>query len=252
MTRRAAKSLKKSLLHGASAGGRNISGTGKNYYFGGNKMLSKAIFINPGHAPGIDPGACCGEYTEADIVHDIGGIIKGWLEIAGWTVGYLQSDNLGGDSPEYPDIIEAANKFCTGTGGWALSLHLNAAENTSASGTEFLIYGGDEDTVSCDISHYMSNTWNWYQLPIFGEPIFFDRGIKERPDLAFTRLIDYPSVLMELGFISNGLDLDILINNQNRVCFMLLSAVLSVYHDGDLCCCDNAERAAIKRAWTTM
>lgn len=216
-------------------------------------MLSRAIFINPGHAPGIDPGACCGEYTEADIALNIGRIIKNWLESAGWEVGFLQSDNLGGDSPEYPDIIESANEFCgSHDGGWALSLHLNAAENINASGTEWLFYGGAEDEQSKSISTYMMEAWLTTQFPLFGEERLLNRGIKERPDLAFTRLVDAPSVLMELGFISNGSDLDTLVNSQNKVCFMLLLSIFYVFHDGYLSDCSDAEKAAIMRAWTVI
>lgn len=211
-------------------------------------MFNNAIFLNPGHAPGIDPGACCGEYTEADIVANIGSKLRTYLDIAGWKVGYLQSDNLGGDSPNYPDIIESANDFCKYYNCWALSLHLNAAPTPEGSGTEFLIYGDNDDVVSRDIAGIMADIWDNSQVILRGNQIFAPRGIKPRPDLCFLREIDYASVLMEIGFITNGGDLDICVNHQKLVVYMLLLSIIAVRYDGDLTSICEQEQAALVRA----
>ena len=43
------------------------------------------VFINPGHCIGIDPGACNGYYqvAEAEIVADVGSLVKHYLLDAG-------------------------------------------------------------------------------------------------------------------------------------------------------------------------
>ena len=43
------------------------------------------VFINPGHHPGLDPGAVNRDYgvTEADIVRDVGVLVAEYLTAAG-------------------------------------------------------------------------------------------------------------------------------------------------------------------------
>ena len=57
------------------------------------------VFLNPGHCPGIDPGAINKRsgITEADIALEIGTMVKKYLEAAGCEVKLLQSDNLNYD-----------------------------------------------------------------------------------------------------------------------------------------------------------
>lgn len=44
-----------------------------------------------------------------------------------------------------------------------------------------------------------------------------DRGIKERPDLIVLRHTEMPAVLVEIAFISNDSDVDLLIHEQDTI-----------------------------------
>ena len=70
------------------------------------------VFINPGHCPGVDPGAVNNELgiTEADIVHDIGTMVTDYLDKAGCEVMLLQSNNLCGEAAG-ENICATANEW---------------------------------------------------------------------------------------------------------------------------------------------
>ena len=60
------------------------------------------VFLNPGHDLERDSGAVNPRtgLKECDVAADIGGLVKGSLEMAGCEVKMLQSDNLAGETPE--------------------------------------------------------------------------------------------------------------------------------------------------------
>lgn len=163
------------------------------------------VFINPGHHPGIDPGACAGGYTEADIARDIGGKLLDYLKTVGMATKLIQSDNLCNDSPGYPCVVDTANDWPADI---FISIHLNAFTDTAARGTETLIYaeGGEAETLAGFIQAQLIDA---IDLP--------DRGIKERPDLAVLRYTDMPAVLVEIGFITNDDDRAIILANLDHI-----------------------------------
>lgn len=163
------------------------------------------VFINPGHHLGIDPGACAGGYTEAGIARDIGWLLVGYLKAVSIPTRILQSDNLCGDSPGLPCVVDDANEWPADI---FVSLHLNAAENPEATGTETLIYakGGASETLA-----------GFIQGQLIDAIDLADRGIKERPGLAVLRHTDMPAVLVEIGFITNETDRQIILANRHKI-----------------------------------
>lgn len=163
------------------------------------------VFLNPGHHPGIDPGACAGGYTEADIARDIGWRLFGYLKAVGMAVKILQSDNLCGDSPGLPCVVDTANDWPADI---FVSLHLNAAANPAARGTETLIYakGGASEVLA-----------EFIQAQLTDSLCLLDRGIKERPGLAVLRHTDMPAVLVEIGFITNDLERRIILSHCSNI-----------------------------------
>jgi len=89
------------------------------------------IFINPGHCPGADPGACGFGMSEADKVLSIGKKVEKILQTNGVTKKLLQMDSLAG-------ICDASNSW---NADLFVSIHCNAA-NTVAKGTETYCYRG--------------------------------------------------------------------------------------------------------------
>lgn len=164
------------------------------------------VFINPGHHPGLDPGAVNRDYgvTEADIARDIGNLTAGYLQAAGCEVKTVQSNNLAGEDAAYTNVCLSAN---TWPADIFVSLHCNAAA-PAAKGTEALVYSrwSPADTLA-----------SWIQRQIVGSLGTVDRGVKERPRLVVLNSTHMPAVLVEMGFITNDDDCQMLINQQDEL-----------------------------------
>ena len=163
------------------------------------------VFINPGHHPGVDPGAGNGAYNinEADIVRDIGTLVAEYLTAAGCEVKVLQSNNLAGEDRQSPNVCASANNWPADI---FVSLHCNSAQASSAKGTEVLVYS------------------RWSKADKLGNCILrqivdsldtANRGVKERPGLAVLHGTNMPAVLVELAFISNDADCRLLMMNKD-------------------------------------
>ena len=153
------------------------------------------VFLNPGHDLKRDSGAVnpTSGLRECDVAADIAGLVKGYLEQASCEVQMLQSDNLLGETPSLPCVVDEAN-------GWPadifVSLHCNAA-NGSAQGTETLVY--NEDGESAELAGCI-------QSQIVTSLGTVDRGIKERPMLIVLKHTNMPAVLVEMAFVDNDED----------------------------------------------
>ena len=157
------------------------------------------VFINPGHDLERDSGAVNPRsgLRECDVAADIGGLVKGYLEAAGCEVWMLQSDNLAGETPDLPCVVDTAN-------GWpadiVVSLHCNAA-NGCARGTETLVYANEGESAQLAAC---------IQSQIVDSLGTIDRGVKERPMLIVLNSTDMPAVLVEMAFVDNDEDAQIL------------------------------------------
>lgn len=164
------------------------------------------VFINPGHHPGLDPGAVNRDYgvTKADIVRDIGNLTAGYLQAAGCEVKIVQSNNLCGEDAAYTNVCLTANSWPADI---FVSLHCNAAA-PAARGTEVLVYSrwSAADTLA-----------NCIQRQIVSSLGTVDRGVKARPNLVVLNSTHMPAVLVEMGFITNGDDCQMLINQQDEL-----------------------------------
>lgn len=162
------------------------------------------VFINPGHHPGLDPGAVNRDYgvTEADIARDVGALVAEYLTAAGCEVKTVQSNNLCGEDAAYTNVCLTANSWPADI---FVSLHCNAA-TPAAKGTEALVYSrwSAADTLASCI-----------QRQIVGSLGTVDRGVKERPRLVVLNSTHMPAVLIETGFITNDDDCQMLINQQD-------------------------------------
>lgn len=164
------------------------------------------VFLNPGHHPGIDPGAVNRDYgvTEADIARDIGNLTAGYLTAAGCEVKTVQSNNLAGEDPDYTNVCLSAN---TWPADIFVSLHCNAA-TPAARGTEVLVYSRwtQADTLASCILHQIVDSMGT-----------LSRGVKARPNLVVLNSTHMPAVLVEMGFISNADDCRMLVEQQDEL-----------------------------------
>lgn len=163
------------------------------------------VFLNPGHCPGVDPGAGNASYSvnEADIVREIGALVADYLSAAGCEVKVLQSNNLAGEDSSYPNICGSANNWPADI---FVSLHCNSAQASSAKGTEVLVYSRwskADKLANCILNQIVDSL----------ETV--NRGVKERPGLVVLNSTNMTAVLVELAFISNDADCRLLMMHKD-------------------------------------
>lgn len=164
------------------------------------------VFLNPGHAPNgnPDPGAVNEEtgLRECDVALAVGKAAESYLNAAGVETELLQSDSLY-------EICEAANGSDADI---FMSIHCNAAAAEEANGTE---------TWACAGSYRGSMLANCIQNQLVEALDTTDRGVKiATPGVNGLYVLtntDMPAVLVELAFITNPGDEEILANAQDAL-----------------------------------
>ena len=164
------------------------------------------VFINPGHDQKYDSGAVNPNsgLRECDVAAEVGALVVDYLEAAGCECQIMQSDNLAptpAGRSEYADrqgatVTETANDWGVDI---FVSIHCNAA-NTAAQGTEIECFGGGagEQLAQCIQSQIVDSLGT------------VDRGVKYTPKLLVLRYTDMPAVLVEMAFIDNDEDAELL------------------------------------------
>ena len=160
--------------------------------------------LNPGHAPNgnPDPGAVndATGLRECDVALAVGKSAASYLNAAGVEAELLQSDSLY-------EICETAN---SSNADIFVSIHCNASDAEEASGTE---------TWACAGSYRGSMLADCIQNQLVDALDTTDRGVKiATPGVNGLYVLtntDMPAVLVELAFISNPGDEEILANNQD-------------------------------------
>ncbi len=179
------------------------------------------VFLNPGHHPGIDSGAVNTHYgvQEAYIVRNIGVLVAQYLEAAGVETESLQSDNLAGENPAYPEVCERANES---DADLFVSIHCNSAESEEARGTETLVYafGGEAERAAHAIQNELVESLGT-----------IDRGVIARPGLIVLKYTTMPAVLVETAFISNEGDTQILMYEQDNIARAIARGITDYFEE---------------------
>lgn len=155
------------------------------------------VFLNPGHAPnGIpDPGAVGHNLRECDVVRAVSDMVERYLNAAGVeVVGNLQSDSL----------VDVVSECRESEADIFVSIHCNAA-NSAAHGTETWHYYTSAEG---------KKLANCIQNQIVNSLGTLDRGLKPaepgRNGLYVLTNTPCTAVLVELAFIDNGSDAELL------------------------------------------
>lgn len=163
------------------------------------------VFLNPGHAPnGIpDPGAVNDNtgLRECDVALAVGDLVVHYLKAAGvWVTSVFQCDSLE----------EICNQANASGADLFISIHCNSFVDLDAKGTE---------TWACAGSFAGHALANCIQSQIVDALGTVDRGVKTATPgvngLYVLTNTDAPAVLVELAFISNDEDEQLLAKKQD-------------------------------------
>ena len=163
------------------------------------------IYIDQGHNPsGFNTGAEGNGFYEQDITYEIGVLLYDLLALNPNFNPRLSrptpSTILGtSNSTSLTERVREANAWGADL---FLSLHTNAATNSRASGSEALIYSR-ASTVSYNLAVDILAQLNL----VTG---LRNRGVIERPGLYVLKRTKMPAVLVEMGFISNSYDAELM------------------------------------------
>lgn len=166
------------------------------------------IYIDQGHNPsGFNTGAEGNGYYEQDITYEIGRRLYNLLlsnpEFEPRLSRPTPETVLGTNNST--SLVERVNQANSWGADIFISLHNNAAENPRATGNEALVYGPGS-TVAIALGENILE-----QLTLTTG--LRNRGIVYRPGLYVLKETEMPAVLVEMGFISNPDDADLLVNS---------------------------------------
>ncbi len=162
------------------------------------------IYIDQGHNPASpNAGAEGNGFVEQDITYEIGQRLATLLRRNGNFDVRLSrptpESSLGTSNATSLRIrVDEANAFGA---DYFVSLHTNASSNSSVSGSEVLVYS--EPSIASELGE---DILVWLSR-ITG---LRNRGIVERPGLYVLRKTRMPAVLVEMGFISNAGDANLM------------------------------------------
>ena len=158
------------------------------------------IYIDQGHNP-VNPnaGAEGNGLREQDVVYPIGIELAELLRANGNFEVRLSrptADTQIGTSNSTSLRLRVQDANSWGA-DYFISLHTNASDITSATGSEALVYS--QPSTAAELGEDLLRELN----RVTG---LANRGVKSRPGLYVLRRTTMPAVLMELGFISNPED----------------------------------------------
>lgn len=167
------------------------------------------VFIDPGHG-GKDPGACNGNFKEKDINLDVALILGDILNKEGFEVAYSRTTDV---FVSLGERVFKSNRFRADV---LLSIHFNASSNTQAQGVETFYYKTSiKGKQLANMIHSKMINKGMYSR---------DRGIKPGSFyvLKKTRAV---AALVELGFITNREDLEIMLRNKEGFAKMIAAGL---------------------------
>jgi len=171
------------------------------------------IFLDYGHG-GNDPGAISGQYKEKDFTLSIGKRVKYHLERHNFSV----IESREGDTN--PTLKERSNKANANNVDISVSIHVNAYSDINAQGIEIYHYLGSNRGEK--LARSVLNS-------IISSKLYTkNRGLKTN-SLHMTREVIAPAILIEMGFITNTEDRNILINKSEEMAKAITKGILNFY-----------------------
>ncbi|MBQ9746383.1 MAG: N-acetylmuramoyl-L-alanine amidase [Clostridia bacterium] len=181
------------------------------------------IFIDQGHNP-MNPnaGAEGNGYREQDLVYYIGKELEALLnanpEFEARTSRNSPEEVLGtSTATSLAARVGAANSW---PADYFISIHANASNIVSASGAEAYVYSESSPAyrLSQDILLRLSEATG-----------LADRGVFERPTLYVLRRTAMPALLLEVGFITNPGDAELMAENPALIARGIYNGILTYF-----------------------
>lgn len=169
------------------------------------------VFLDAGHG-GKDPGALGNGLKEKDITLAITLKIGEILKRHEVDVVYSRTTDV------FLELHERANKANKSNVDIFVSIHVNSAGNKAARGVETFSYPNSSKGTA--LAKCIQDSL--VRSGIFSD----DRGIKTA-NFAVLRQTKMPAALVELGFISNKLDAEILKTKQNEMALAVAKGILN-------------------------
>ena len=183
------------------------------------------IYIDQGHNPrDYNTGAEAGGVYEQDITYRIGKLLDGYLSqnpAFETRLSRPTEDTMLGTSNS-SSLTARVNEATAFGADLFLSLHVNSAENPRATGNEALVYGPRSTVargVGEDVLEALTLTTG-----------LRNRGVVYRPGLYVLRKTPMPAVMIEMGFISNPDDRELLVNDPRLFALGIYRGLLKYYN----------------------
>ena len=180
------------------------------------------ICIDPGHSGPVEPGACAGGVTEAEVNLQVAKILARMLEKAGHKVKLTREDDV--EDQELSWRAEEAWRFRADI---FVCIHCNAAPSPSAHGTEVYYYP------TSDNGHALARC---IQAELVKNCRTADRGVKTNDEWTVLTDTYCPAVLIELAFLTNDQDRELLTDpfNQRLLAVGIMNGITVFERDGPL------------------
>lgn len=168
------------------------------------------VFLDAGHG-GKDPGGTSDGLKEKDIALSVTLKTGSILKRHGIELAYSRTRD------EFIELRQRANKANNFNANIFVSIHTNAYTDSSSRGVEVYSYPKSKKGLNLSKDIYES---------IISEEVYNNkRGVK-LADFAVLRHSKMPSVLVELGFITNSKDAELLRNKQRELAIALAKGIL--------------------------
>ena len=163
-----------------------------------NSVLNNRIIaIDPGHG-GTAPGAVGNGLIEKDVVLEVSLELEKLLKNAGAKPVMTRTTDIS------VGLTERANIANNAKADIFVSIHVNAFTDPKANGTETLIAAS---STRKNESRELAQKINDRLIAEFGTT---DRGVRERRDITVLNATNMPAVLVELAFLSNTQDANLM------------------------------------------
>ncbi len=181
------------------------------------------IFIDQGHNPeGVNAGAEGNGMREQDINYEVGQYLAELLRENGEFEVMLSrptpESSLGSTNAQsLSERVRMANEWGA---DYFISIHSNASENPDANGSEVYVYslGTPAAEMADDILDQIVDRLGTRDL-----------GVKANPSLYVLRRTDMPALLIELAFITNTEDAELLRNNRYQFAYAIYRGILDYF-----------------------